>query len=137
MKTVVMVFAGEYDLTHREQLHAEFDALRNERKVILDMTTVTYLDSTCIGLLARLHTDRLANSCEQLSIVNGTPIVKRLFHLLGFESMFHIVGTLDEALPKDGVAADVRYAIPGDLTPSPLPQVASRAEIIHSSFSRV
>jgi anti-anti-sigma factor len=137
MTTVVVVFTGEYDLAHREQLRAEFDTLRNEPKVVLDMTAVTYFDSTCIGLLIRLHTDRVANNCEQLSIVSSTRIIKRLFQLLGFDSMFRIVGTLDEALPKGGVAADVRYATPGEPTISPPRRIPLNAETTHSSFSRV
>lgn len=64
MATVVKVFAGEYDLTHQAQLRAEFDALYAENSLVLDMSAVTYLDSTFIGELIRLHNLRTAHGCN-------------------------------------------------------------------------
>jgi hypothetical protein len=55
MATIVKIFTGEYDLKHQAALHAEFDALHVEDSLVLDMSAVTYLDSTFIGELIWLH----------------------------------------------------------------------------------
>jgi anti-anti-sigma regulatory factor len=75
MATIVMVFAGEYDLTHQSQVRAEFDALRDENHLILDMSAVTFLDSTFVSELIRLHRERADRGCDRLTIVRAAPIV--------------------------------------------------------------
>src|ERR1700685_977171 len=102
MATVVKVFAGEYDLTHQAQLRTEFDAIRDEQNLVLDMSAVTYLDSTFIGELIRLHNRRADRRCNRLTIVRPAPIVKKVLSLLYVFTFARVVATLDEALREDG-----------------------------------
>jgi anti-anti-sigma factor len=114
MRTVVRVFSGKYDLAHQRQLRAEFDAICEEPNLILDMRGVTYMDSTCITELLRLHNCRNEKGIGPVSIVRNTFIVKRLFGILYFRTLFHLVETLKEVLPTDGSRVVVQYACRGD-----------------------
>jgi anti-anti-sigma factor len=118
MATIVMVFAGEYDLTHQAQLRAEFDALQAENHLILDMSAVTYLDSTFASELVRLHQKRAERGCDRLTIVRAAPIVKKVFELLYIFTFARVVATLDEALPNDSNPVIVQRACSGD-NPAP------------------
>lgn len=113
MATVVKVFAGEYDLTHQAQLRAEFDALYAENSLVLDMSAVTYLDSTFIGELIRLHNLRTAHGCNRLTIVHPAPIVKRVLSLLYIFTFCRVVANLDEALAQADTSVVVRRACSG------------------------
>lgn len=113
MATVVKVFAGEYDLTHQAQLRAEFDALRAENSLVLDLSAVTYLDSTFIGELVRLHTMRTQRGCDRLTIVRPAPIAKRVLSLLYIFTFCRVVENLDEALAHNGASVVVHRAFGG------------------------
>jgi anti-anti-sigma regulatory factor len=117
MATVVKVFAGEYDLTHQARLRAEFDALHAENSVVLDMSAVTYLDSTFISELIRLHEKRVELGCDRLTIVRAAPIVKKVFALLYIFTFARVVATLEEALPNDGTRVILHRACSGDNAP--------------------
>ena len=121
MAAVVHVFAGEYDLAHEVLLRAEFDTLSGVRNLILDMSAVTYLDSTCINQLLRLHNMRAAKGYPPLTIVRSAFIVKRLFSILYMGTFCRLVDTLDEALPRDGNPVAVGYACPGFDLELPVP----------------
>jgi anti-anti-sigma regulatory factor len=114
MRTVVRVFSGEYDLTHKWALRAEFDAVCLEPNLILDMRGVTYLDSTCVTELLRLNKCRGEKDLGQVTIVRSAFIVKRIFGILYFRTLFRLVDTLKEVLPNDCSAVVVQYACRGD-----------------------
>ncbi len=113
MATVVKVFAGEYDLTHQAQLRAEFDALCTENSLVLDMSAVTYLDSTFISELIRLHNARTEQGCNRLTIVRPSPIVRRVLSLLYIFTFCRVVASLDEALAQHGTGVVVARACSG------------------------
>jgi anti-anti-sigma factor len=115
MATVVKVFAGEYDLRHQAQLQTEFDTMRDEQNLILDLSAVTYLDSTFIGELIHLHNLRAERRCNRLIIVRPAPIVKKVLSLLYVFTFARVVATLDEALQADGERVIVNRACTGDM----------------------
>lgn len=114
MATLVKVFAGEYDLFHREALHADFDALSAKpHALILDMSAVTYLDTSFVSELVRLHEMRAGRGYDRFTIVRSSPIVKRVFDLLYVGTFCRMAGTLQEALPKDHNAVVIEQASRG------------------------
>jgi anti-anti-sigma factor len=129
MRTVVRVFSGEYDLTHKWDLRAEFDAVCLEPNLILDMRGVTYMDSTCVTELLRLNKCRGENGLGQVAIARSAFIVKRIFGILYFRTLFRLVDTLKEALPNDGSTVVVQYACRGDHTTLQAPPKPNRTEI--------
>jgi anti-sigma B factor antagonist len=112
--TVVVTLTGEYDLAYRPQLRVELDGLRDEPNLIVDLSAVTFIDSTCIGELVRLHNARAERGFAPLTVVQSSLVVKRLFEVLNLGAVFRLVETLDEALPQDGQPVIVQYAVPGD-----------------------
>lgn len=58
--TAVMVFSGEYDLASKDQVRSAFDAVLDAPRLALDFSDVTYIDSTIIHELIRVHNARAA-----------------------------------------------------------------------------
>jgi anti-anti-sigma factor len=104
METHVVVFSGEYDIACMEQLREELDRLVAMERVILDFTDVTYIDSTTVGELVRLHKRRAENLFERETIVVRNRGVQKIFDVLELRKVFRLVATLEEA--KDPGAPD-------------------------------
>lgn len=116
MGTVVMVFAGEYDLVSKEQLRATLATLCGVPRVVLDLSDVTYLDSTVITELIRMRQIRAASGLERETLVFQRPSIKKVFDILSMGTVFRLVGTLDEAVEKDGAPVTVQYAFTNGTT---------------------
>ncbi len=67
------------------------------QSLVLDMSAVTYLDSTFVGELIRLHYLRAERGCDRLTIVRPAPIVKKVLSLPYVFTFARVVATLDEA----------------------------------------
>jgi anti-anti-sigma regulatory factor len=106
---LVVVFTGAYDFTCREQLRAELQSLMSEPHVTLDLTSVTYFDSLCIGELIGLHRARAKNGFETETIATGDGFTRQLFDLLKLGQLF----VLTDSAPHDGSS---RHAFAGDTT---------------------
>lgn len=109
-KLVVMVFSGEYDLSSKEELRAAFTSLSCEPYVVLDFSAVTYMDSTVITELLRMHHLRLANGFDRATVVAHNRHLIKLVDVLQLGSIFRVVETLDEAVGKNGQKFLMRYA---------------------------
>ena len=116
MDVVVAVFTGEYDLSHRAILRVELSALCEQPNLVLDMTAVTYIDSTCISELMELQDRRLKAGLPSPGIVLLAPSVRKLFRILSLGSIFTIATALDEVLPKNSTSVTVWHLSPGGET---------------------
>ena len=116
METVVMVFAGEYDLTSKEQLRTTLARLSTMPRFVLNFSDVTYLDSTVITELIRMRNFRAASGFERETIVFQHPQLKRVFDILDMGKVFRLVETLDEALERNGAPVTVQYAFTNGTT---------------------
>lgn len=112
MKTAVVVFAGEYDLACKEQLRAELDRLVPVPNLVLDFSEVTYVDSTVLTELIRLHKLRAENHSGSETVVAHAGNLQKLLRIVGLDKAFRLVGALDEALDK-GAQVEVQYAFNG------------------------
>ena len=116
MDVVVAVFTGEYDLSHRAILRVELSALCEQPNLVLDMTAITYIDSTCITELMALQDRRLKAGLPATGIVLYAPSVRKLFTILSLGSIFKIASALDELLPKNSTSVTVWHLSPGGET---------------------
>jgi anti-anti-sigma factor len=114
MRTLVKVFTGEYDLRCKSRLRAEFEAVCEEQNLVLDMRGVSYVDSTFASELLWLHKCRMERGIGQVSIVRNASIIKRLFAILYFKTLFRLVDTLEEVLPKNGSTVVIQYGCRGE-----------------------
>ncbi len=107
--TAVMVLSGEYDFASKGQVRAAFDAVLEARRVALDFSYVTYVDSTIVHELVRLHKARSAGGLESETLVVRDRNLLRLFEILDLASMSRVVESLDEAVGKNGEDITVQY----------------------------
>jgi anti-anti-sigma factor len=78
---------GEIDLTVREEISRVLeDAATGGRRVVLDMSGVSFLDSTGIGAFARA-----AASGSEVLVVNPQPAVRRALEVSGIDHVVRIV----------------------------------------------
>lgn len=93
----ILKFSGEYDLSCKEELRARLDALHHEPEVILDLSEVTYLDSSVLGELAWLHDVRTKNGLpKEILVISVGSVVERLFGIVGMGPLFRIVSSLGD-----------------------------------------
>lgn len=94
----VVTLAGEVDLYTAPRFHEVMLRGIDEGagRVIVDLTAVTFLDSTALGVLVggakRLGTD------GSPQIVCGPGNVRRILEITGLAGVFAVRSTLDEAL---------------------------------------
>jgi anti-anti-sigma factor len=110
LATTIMVFSGEYDLAARDQLRAALDSISAAPRIALDLSDVSYIDSTIIHELLRLHNARAAHELERETIIVRTANLLKVFGVLSLASVFRIVESLDEFVAKDGEHIVVQYA---------------------------
>jgi len=77
---------GEYDLTRRDELAALFGSL-GEGALVIDMSGVTYVDSSALSELAAL---RSRSAERQISLVGVNDHIRRIFDIVSFHQIFDI-----------------------------------------------
>ena len=106
----VMIFRGEYDIATAARLRADLNRLRDLRRVILDFTDVTYLDSKAIHELIDLHHCRAGKGFERETIVFQSPTLRKIFSVLDLQQIFHCAANLSDVVPKDYTPSHLFYA---------------------------
>ena len=81
----VVVLGGEFDIFRSTTAHDALSAI--DGPAILDLSDVTYLDSSFLNELARLR-NRVDG---ELTLVVGSPQIRRLLKVVGFGERFTIV----------------------------------------------
>jgi anti-anti-sigma factor len=79
---------GEYDLSTKEDVASLFRSLRADGPVVIDMTKVTYVDSSFLHELAGLHSRFTPHSVTLLGVSGH---LQRVFDILNFDRLFEIV----------------------------------------------
>jgi anti-sigma B factor antagonist len=95
----VMVAGGEIDYEASPQLRREiFERITpSTRRVVLDLSLATFIDSTAIGVLVGAATRLLEVSGGSLAIVCTDENVLRIFEIAGIDTMITLYGSRDEA----------------------------------------
>lgn len=113
MPATVIIFEGEYDLSHRDRIRVDLVPVREERNLVIDLAGVTYIDSTCIGELIALRNHRAKANLPQITVVASHSSVLRLLRLLSLDTVFRLVETRAAAF-DDPAEPDVTIvAAPG------------------------
>ncbi|MFF4136605.1 STAS domain-containing protein [Streptomyces mirabilis] len=95
--TAVLTLTGELDLYTAETLYNSVaDVLDHQRTVILELTGVTFSDSSGLNTLLRLRR-RAQDRHADLVLAAPPPHLVRLLALTGADSVFTIHGSLAEA----------------------------------------
>jgi anti-sigma B factor antagonist len=72
--------------------------LLNKRRVILDLTDLTHMDSSGLGALVALYISSKGTSCE-LQLVNLSPRIRELLSLTNVLSVFETCGRYGTRMP--------------------------------------
>jgi anti-sigma B factor antagonist len=94
---VVVALSGEIDVaaapTVRERLEQAADKVG---ALVVDLTRVSFIDSTALGVLIGIHKQCSASGTDMRLVVNEARILK-VFEITGLTDLFDIVPSLAEA----------------------------------------
>ncbi|SDR97204.1 anti-sigma factor antagonist RssC [Pseudomonas oryzae] len=94
--TFVLKFVGEVRLTLCSALDATIERIfgaRNFSSIIIDLTETSSIDSTTLGLLAKLSILSRQKIGLLPTLVSTNADISRLLDSMGFEQVFNMVGT--------------------------------------------
>lgn len=98
----VVIAGGEIDYAASPQLKARIaehvDAGR--RRLVLDLSTVTFIDSTAIGVLmgAVMKLDELGGGSVAIVCAEENKRVLRIFEIAGIDSLIDLHGSREQAI---------------------------------------
>lgn len=108
--THAVVVHGEVDLftapEFKERISALIDA--GVRRVLVDLTDVTFIDSSSLGVLIGAHKRLAAEAAEDgpgLIVVCSDRAIVNTFRITGLDQVFPIVATREDAVAKGGRAS--------------------------------
>jgi anti-anti-sigma factor len=78
---------GEYDINRRSEVVLLFESLTAEGPVEVDMTRVTYVDSTFLHALTALH---FRFKPWGVTLAGVSPQIRRVLQMMDFEKLFRI-----------------------------------------------
>jgi anti-sigma B factor antagonist len=93
----VVSLAGELDIARKEELHRALFIGPSVRGVMLDLTGVTYADSTALTELLRFRR-RAEERRVPVAIVVTSPQFERVIRYAGLYEVFDIFGNRGDAL---------------------------------------
>lgn len=93
----VVHVAGEIDVYTAPRLREQLLRLAGERTLIIDLTEVSFLDSTALGVLVGAM-KRQRERGGTMSIVTSGTRVRRLFEITGLTRVFTVYDSVDEAV---------------------------------------
>jgi anti-sigma B factor antagonist len=120
-----LCWSGEIDISRVPELRDEIMALPTDRPVILDLSRVSYLDSSGLGMLVLLR-KRLARCGEVVTLVDVQPHVRRIFDVTGLDRAFdfELAPTETTAVTEAEPESTERAQPPRSPSVSPAPQSA-------------
>ena len=84
---MVATLMGELDLPAADTAYDDIDrAARGAGALLLDLSRLTFMDSSGLRLVVRLHTSA-AEGAFGLSIVRGPENVQQVFEIVGLEAV--------------------------------------------------
>jgi anti-sigma B factor antagonist len=92
----IVRLAGEQDIATRHDVHLAFQKVRENPRVIVDLTGLTYVDSTAIDELYRAESRALALAGKLVIVARNQRMI-RLLSIAGLTARTPIVDTLRAA----------------------------------------
>lgn len=98
-QTQRLIPTGELDIATVAILEQAFDAACQDSDatmIVVDLTELSFMDSTGIGLLVRMNA--ACENADRLRIVNGSPNVVRVLDITGIRDQLPIISSNDDPL---------------------------------------
>ncbi|GAC1390145.1 MAG: hypothetical protein NVSMB31_06830 [Vulcanimicrobiaceae bacterium] len=96
----VVAFSGELDLSDRERIVEALRPLADANSPLVDLSAVTYLDSTVLGALIGLN-KAVVRHGKRLSLIVSDDRVLKIFSMTKLNEVFDIFESPDGALRKN------------------------------------
>ena len=90
---------GELDLATAPLLESAFEAVftdRDAEMIVVDLTELSFMDSTGIHLLVRMH--GACAGADRLRLINGSRAVERMLDLTGVRAQLPIISSDSDPL---------------------------------------
>jgi anti-anti-sigma factor len=96
---LVCALEGEIDINNSPELRKSFDALvkKNEKKVLVEFTSVTYIDSSGLATLIEMF-QRLKKTGGQMRFSGMNQKIKNTFEITKLNKLFEIFENKEAAL---------------------------------------
>jgi anti-sigma B factor antagonist len=97
--TVICFLEGEININNSPELRKTFDGIigRNEKKVIVDFSAVSYIDSSGLATLIEMF-QRLKKIGGRMRFSNMEQKIKNVFEITKLHKLFEIFDTQEGAL---------------------------------------
>ncbi len=97
--TVVCFLEGEVNINNSPELRKSFDGIitRNEKKVLVDFSSVSYIDSSGLATLIEMY-QRLKKMGGRMRFSNMEQKIKNVFEITKLHKLFEIFDTQETAL---------------------------------------
>lgn len=98
-ESVIIRVGGELDIYTAPRLRSALEdaMLDQQERIVLDLCRVQFIDSTALGVLVYAFERAQAQQCD-LRLVLDDPYLLKMFRITGFDNVFAIYPTIDEAL---------------------------------------
>jgi anti-sigma B factor antagonist len=93
----VITLAGEWDIYRRDELHELFAAYYDDLGVVLDLSALTYADSTVLSELVVMRKHRLAQGLPVVALVPSKTF-ERILTITGMRQFWPCYTTVESAL---------------------------------------
>ncbi len=80
---------GDYDTSREAEIVGLFGSIDSETSVVIDMTTVTYMDAI---LLRELGLLRLRDEARLITLVGTSKHVRKILKIVNFDELFELTG---------------------------------------------
>lgn len=103
---VVIRVNGELDVYTAPQLGEVLadSVAQGHRDLVVDLSRVTFMDSTALGVLV-FSRQRVTEGEGRLRLVLSDPHVGKIMRITGFEEIFEIYSSLEDAIAPHGSTA--------------------------------
>lgn len=97
---IVVQLAGDFDAYNADELRGLLMPALDGNDVVIDFTATRYIDSTCLTQLATIRRRRLEQGLPACRLVVPHKNMRKIFEIVGFDQVFPLYQTLDEALAQ-------------------------------------
>jgi anti-anti-sigma factor len=82
-----VLLEGEYDLARQDEVARLFASLDGDDPIIIDVARVTYIDSTILKELGKLH---LRSAGRTITLAGPSDHLRHVLEIVGFDQIFDI-----------------------------------------------
>lgn len=110
MDPTIVSLSGEFDIDRQAELRQTLEPFYREPYLIVDLTEVQYVDSSCLCEFMRMRQARSDAGTRAACFIVDEQRFGRLFRFLGLDEVFPVVHSFEEAFDRVGDRALVSNA---------------------------